>query len=574
MKSFDIAEIVVVLGTVALAAPFLGSYMKRVYAGERHPLSFMEALERFFYRICGIEAERDMDWKSYALSLVAFTAGSLVLLFLILVGQGLLPFNFQKFPGMKWDLALNTAISFVTNTNWQAYSGEAALGYFAQAAGLAVQNFLSAAVGMAVAVAVVRGIVARREAGRRTESDDKASSRGDVSGLPIGNFWVDMTRSVLYILLPLSILGALVLVSQGVIQNLSGYVPAVSLEGKSDLIPMGPAASQIIIKHLGTNGGGFFGPNSAFPFENPTPLSNAIEQIAQLLIPFAFPFLYGRMTGKKRQGWVIFSVMFVLLAVLIWGSVYSETTLGTMEGKELRFGKSDSALFSVLTTITSCGAVNSAHDSLSPLSGMTAMIGMMLGEVVFGGVGSGMYGMLALVLITVFVAGLMVGRSPEYLGKKIEAREVQFSMLAILAPNAVILVFAAVAVSLKVGLSSLGNAGPHGLSEIIYAFASAAGNNGSAFGGLGANTIFYNLMIGGGMLIGRFGVIFPMLAVAGGLSGKKLVAESTGTFRTDTAVFGVLLFFIVIIVAGLTHFPALTLGPILEHFLMLKGVVL
>jgi K+-transporting ATPase ATPase A chain len=383
-----------------------------------------------------------------------------------------------------------------------------------------------------------------------------------------------MTRSVLYILLPLALILAVTLVSQGVVQNLSGYVPAVSFEGKGDLIPMGPAASQIAIKHLGTNGGGFFGPNSAFPLENPTPLSDILEMLAQILIPFAFPFLFGRLVGDKRQGRVIFLVMLALLAVGVWGSLASETRWGTMEGKEMRFGIAPSALFSVLTTITSCGAVNAMHDSLSPLSGMVAMFDMMIGEVIFGGVGSGLYGMLALVVITIFIAGLMVGRSPEYLGKKIEAREVQLSMLAIIVPNFLILVLAAVAICLPAGLAGIANRGPHGLSEILYAFSSGAGNNGSAFGGLAANTVFYNLMVGLAMLVGRFGVMLPMLRLGGSMARKRLVAQSAGTFKTDTALFGFLLFFVVVIVAGLTHFPALTLGPILEHFLMVKGALL
>jgi K+-transporting ATPase ATPase A chain len=562
MRTQDIAEMAIAIAVVCAAAPFLGAYMARVY--ERGPgrYAFLGRLERGIYKVTGIDPEQDMGWKKYATAILAFSAASLALLFLILIGQGFLPFNPQRFPGMKWDLALNTAISFVTNTNWQAYSGEVSLSYFSQAVGLTVQNFLSAAAGMAVAVALARGIAARR---------NPAAEPGPVG---IGNFWVDMTRTVIYILLPLSIVGAVVLVGQGVVQNLSGYVPALSLEGKKDLIPMGPAASQIIIKQLGTNGGGFFGPNSAFPFESPTPFSNLLELISIMLIPFAFPILYGRIVGKKSQGRVLFAVMFAFLAILVASSVYSELRWGTLEGKELRFGKSDSALWSVVTTVTSNGSVNAAHDSLTPLSGMISMIGIMLGEVVFGGVGSGLYGMLALVFIAVFIAGLMVGRSPEYLGKKIESAEVKLSMLAILAPNIVILLFAAVAISIKAGLSSLANAGPHGLSEILYAFSSAAGNNGSAFGGLNANTVFYNLMMGAGMLIGRFGVIFPLLAVGGSLAEKKLVAESAGTFKTDTAIFGVLLFFVVFIVAGLTHFPALTLGPILEHFLMLNGAVI
>jgi potassium-transporting ATPase potassium-binding subunit len=557
MKPINLSQLAIIAVVVCAAAPFLGAYMARVYSGRPHPLAFLGRVEAFFYRVTGIESEESMDWKKYALALLAFSAASVALLFLILVGQGFLPFNPQKFPGLKWDLALNTAVSFVTNTNWQAYSGETTVSYFSQAVGIAVQNFLSAAAGMSVAVAVIRGISARED------------EHGE-----LGNFWVDMTRSVLYILLPLSLILAVVLLSQGVVQSLSGYVPALSLEGKEGLIPLGPAASQVAIKHLGTNGGGFFGPNSAFPFENPTPLSDIIEMIAQILIPFAFPFLFGRMVKDKKQGRVIFAVMLALLAIAIWGSLASELRWGSLEGKELRFGKASSSLFSVLTTVTSCGAVNAMHDSLSPLSGMVAMFDMMIGEVIFGGVGSGLYGMLALAVITVFIAGLMVGRSPEYLGKKIEAREVQLSMLAIIVPNFLILVLGAIAVSLPVGLASLANRGPHGLSEILYAFSSGAGNNGSAFGGLAANTVFYNLAIGIAMLLGRFGVMIPMLGVGGNLAVKRIVAQSTGTFRTDTVIFGVLLFFIIVIVAGLTHFPALTLGPILEHFLMVKGVLL
>jgi potassium-transporting ATPase potassium-binding subunit len=557
MKPQDIAEIAIVAVVAIGAAPFLAAYMARVYAGSKHPLGFLEPVERLFYGIAGIDSSQEMGWKKYALSVLAFGLASIALLFLILAGQGFLPLNPRGFPGMSWHLALNTAISFVTNTNWQAYSGEASLSYFCQAVGLAVQNFLSAAAGMAVAVAVIRGVAARG---------------GAAPGL--GNFWVDMTRSVLYVLLPLAIVIAIVLVSQGVVQSLSDYVPALSLEHKQDLIPLGPAASQVAIKHLGTNGGGFFGPNSSFPFENPTPFSNIAEAIAQILIPFAFPLLFGRMICKKRQGRVIFAVMLAIFAILAFSAVASEQRWGTMEGKETRFGKSDSALFAVLTTVTSCGAVNSMHDSFNPLGGMMPMIGIMLGEVVFGGVGSGLYGMLALVLITVFIAGLMVGRSPEYLGKKVEAREIQLAMLAIIAPNFLILAFSAVAASLPAALASLANRGPHGLSEILYAYSSGAGNNGSAFGGLSANTPFYNLTLGADMLIGRFGVIFPMLGLAGSLAAKQLVAPGAGSFKTDTMTFGVLLAAVVAIVAGLTHFPALTLGPILDHFLMLTGASL
>jgi K+-transporting ATPase ATPase A chain len=566
MKSQDIAEILVFAVAVIGAAPFLGAFMARVYSGDKHPLRFLAPVERLFYEATGIDPGKEMGWKEYALSLLAFSGASLSLLFLILVGQGLLPLNPQKYPGMRWDLALDTAISFVTNTNWQSYSGEAALSYFSQAVGLAVQNFLSAAAGMAVAVAVVRGLSARKAASRGAEGGERKSPPS------LGNFWVDMTRSVLYVLLPLSVIVALVLASQGVVQSLSGYVPAVSLEGKQDLIPLGPAASQIAIKQLGTNGGGFFGPNSSYPFENPTPLSNIVQLISILLLPAGFPFLFGRMIGKRRQGAVIFAVMAALLAIGLAGTLAAEYRWGTMEGKETRFGAGPSAVWAVATTAASNGSVNSMHDSFSPLGGMVLMINIMLGEVVFGGVGAGLYGMLALVLITVFIAGLMVGRSPEYLGKKIEAREIQLAMLAIIAPNLVILAFSAVAISLPVGLAGLTNRGPHGLSEVLYGYTSGAGNNGSAFAGLMANTPFYNLTIGAAMLIGRFGVILPMLAAAGSLADKKLVAPGVGTFKTDTLTFGVLLFSVVVIVAGLTHFPALTLGPILDHFLMTLGV--
>lgn len=558
MKPEDIVEIVIVVTVMCGAAPFLGAYMAHVYEGRKHPLSFLEPLERLIYRLSGIDAKEGMGWKKYALSVAAMSLASIVGLDLLLILQGFLPLNPQRFPGMKWDLALNTAISFVTNTNWQAYAGEASLSYFSQAAGLAVQNFLSAAVGMAVAVALVRGLVARRD-------DPEAPVPG------LGNFWVDLTRGVIYILMPLSLILALILVSQGVVQNFHAYVPALSFEGRRDLIPMGPAASQIAIKNLGTNGGGFFGQNAAFPFENPTPLSNIVEVLALALIPAAFPFLYGRMTGKRGQGLVIFAVMFALFAIGLGCALAAEYRWGTMEGKEMRFGAGNSVLWAVMTTMTSCGSVNAMHDSLAALAGMIPLINIMLGEVVFGGVGSGLYGMLALVFITVFIAGLMVGRGPEYLGKKIEAYDIKLSMFAIIAPNLVILAFAGLAVMARAGLAGMLNSGPHGLSEVLYAFASAGGNNGSAFAGLGANTVFYNLTLGAGMLIGRFGVILPLLAVAGNLAGKKLIPESPGTFRTDTAIFGLLLFSVVIIVAGLTHFPALTLGPILDHFLMATG---
>jgi potassium-transporting ATPase potassium-binding subunit len=558
MRAYEIAQLAIVIAAACTAAPFLGKYMAELYSGRLRIPRALARLENSFYRAVGADPEASMDWKAYALALLAFSGASIALLFLILIGQGILPFNPRSLPGLKWDLALNTAVSFVTNTNWQAYSGEASLSYFSQATALAVQNFLSAAAGMSVAVAIARGIAARRSA-------EGSAPAG------IGNFWVDMTRSVLYILLPLSIVLAVALASQGVVQSLADYVPAVSLEGKEGLIPLGPAASQVAIKHLGTNGGGFFGPNSAFPFENPTVASDLLEKTALILIPFAFPFLFGRMVGSRRHGRAIFMVMLSLLAIAVAGSLWSELRWGTMEGKELRFGKAGSALFSVLTTVTSSGAVNAMHDSLSPLAGMVAMFDIMIGEVIFGGVGSGLYGMIALVLITVFIAGLMVGRSPEYLGKRIEAREVQLSMVAIIVPNFLILALGAVAVSMPAGLSSLANRGPHGLSEILYAYSSGAGNNGSAFGGLAANTVFYNMTIATAMLLGRFGVMIPMLGVGGSLAARRTVAQGIGSLRIDTFVFAGLLFAVVVIVAGLTHFPALTLGPILEHFLMTGG---
>jgi K+-transporting ATPase ATPase A chain len=561
MKTNDMVQLAIIVLFLCGIGPLLGAYMARVYEGKKQPLSFLGPLERLIYRLSGIDQSATMDWKKYALSMLSLTAASIVSLDAILMLQGLLPLNPQHFPGMKWDLALNTAISFVTNTNWQAYAGETTLSYFSQMAGLAVHNFLSAATGMAIAVALVRGLMARSQA-----------SAG--SGTGLGNFWVDVTRSVVYILLPLSLVVAIILVGQGVMQSLSGYVPAVSFEGRQDLIPMGPVASQLAIKNLGTNGGGFFGQNAAFPLENPTPLSNLIEMLSLAIIPAAFPFMFGKMTGKRRQGIALFAVMFALFAIGAWASLASEYRWGTLEGKELRFGIGPSALWSVMTTMTSCGAVNAMHDSFSPLTGMVAMINMMLGEVVFGGVGSGLYGMLALVFVTVFIAGLMVGRGPEYLGKKIEALDIKLSMMAIIAPNLAILGFSALAILAKAGLSSVLNPGPHGLSEVLYAFSSGAGNNGSAFAGLGANTVFYNLTTGVAMLIGRYGVILPILAVAGNMAGKPQVPESAGTFRTDTLVFGVLLFSVVIILAGLTHFPALTLGPILDHFLMTTGAAL
>jgi len=462
---------------------------------------------------------------------------------------------------VSWHSSFNTAVSFMTNTNWQGYAGETTMSYLTQMLGLAVQNFLSAATGIAVFLALARGIVRK-------------------STTAIGNFWVDTVRATLYVLLPLSIILAIILIGQGVVQNFASYQNVITIEGATQSIPEGPAASQIAIKQLGTNGGGFFNANSAHPYENPTPLSNFLEMLSILLLPAALTFAYGSMVKNRKHGWVIFGVMFILLITGLGLSLYSEYNgnpqmggLASLEGKETRFGVANSILWSVATTDASNGSINAMHDSLTPLAGGIAMFNLMLGEIIFGGVGAGMYGMLLLVLLTVFLAGLMVGRTPEYLGKKIEAKEMQMTIIAILAPCAVILIGAGIAAVLPEGLSSLANKGPHGLSEILYAFASAAGNNGSAFAGLNANTVFYNVMLGFAMLIGRFAIIVPALVIAGSLAQKKEMAKSIGTFTTDNFIFGILLFSVIIIVGALTFFPVLSLGPIVEHFLMLAGRV-
>ncbi|MFZ2656727.1 MAG: potassium-transporting ATPase subunit KdpA [Victivallales bacterium] len=558
MKINDVMQIVLFIVLFSLSAYFLGSYMANVFSGRKHLLSFLRPLENFTYRMLKIDQEQQMGWKEYAVSVGIFSVFSIILLFAILVTQGWLPLNPQKMPNLTWDLALNTSVSFVTNTNWQAYSGEVSLSCFSQMMGLTVQNFVSAAVGMACALVLIRGIIRKH--------DPFVSA-----DLGLGNFWVDMTRAIYYVLLPLSFILALLLVSQGVIQNLNPYITCTTLEGGKQIIPMGPAASQIAIKQIGTNGGGFFGANSAHPFENPRQFSNFLELLGLIVISAAFPFMYGSVSGRRRQGYVIFGTMLALLVAGIVLAVIAEYSHGTMEGKEMRFGKAGSVLWGVATTATSCGAVNAMHDSFAPLAGMIPMINIMLGEIIFGGVGSGFYGMILFVVITVFIAGLMVGRSPEYMGKKIEALDVKLSMIGIMVPSMVILIFSSVAVLLPSALASRANSGPHGLSEILYAFSSGAGNNGSAFAGLNANTVFYNVCISIAMLVGRFSVVFPVLALASSLAGKRTIPVSEGTFPTDTLLFASLLTGVILIVGGLTHFPALTLGPILEHFLMLSG---
>jgi potassium-transporting ATPase potassium-binding subunit len=557
----EFIQVILFFALIIGLTPILGKYMSKVFTGEKH---FMQPvfgwLERLTYWFARVNPNEETNWKSYAVNLLIFNFIGFVFLFLIQLLQAYLPLNPAHLANVSWHSAFNTAISFVTNTNWQGYAGETTLSYFVQMVGLTVQNFVSAATGIAVLLAVIRGI--------KNKATDK-----------LGNFWTDLTRSTIYVLLPLSILFAIILASQGVIQNFKAYETVQTLEGSQQIIPMGPAASQIAIKQIGTNGGGFFSANSAHPFENPTPLSNFLEMLCILLLPAALTYTYGKMVGSTRQGWTIFTVMMILLVAGLSISLYAEYAgnpllghIAFMEGKETRFGIANSILWSTSTTAASNGSVNAMHDSLSPLAGMVAMINIVLGEVIFGGVGAGLFGMLIFIILTVFIAGLMVGRSPEYLGKKIEAFEVQMAIIAILAPGFVILLFTAWASTGNAGLSGLNNAGPHGFSEILYAFSSAAGNNGSSFAGLNANTMFYNITLGVCMIIGRFGIIIPVLAIAGNMVKKKITPPSAGTFHTDNWLFIVLLISVILIVGGLTFFPALSLGPVMEHLLMSRGI--
>jgi K+-transporting ATPase ATPase A chain len=555
---------------LALTKP-LGIYMFRVFEGDRQPLPrLFGPIERLLYKLCGVDPKEQHDWKQYALAMLTFSAVSLLVTYGIQRLQHVLPLNPQNFGPVAPDLAFNTAVSFTTNTNWQAYGGESTMSYFTQMAGLAWHNFISAAVGIGIALALARGITYRLQAG---------------AARTLGNFWVDLVRATIYLLLPISIPIALLLVSQGVIQNFSPYIEVTTLEGAKQVLAMGPAASQEIIKELGTNGGGFFNANSAHPFENPTALTNFVEMLLIFAIPAAITYTFGRMARDQRQGWAIFAAMSVLFFVGVATAYHFEATgnpimngmpiaqAGNMEGKEVRFGIANSALFAAVTTGASGGAVNSMHDSYTSLGGMVPLVNMQLGEVIFGGVGAGLYGILVMVLLAVFIAGLMVGRTPEYLGKKIEAREVKLAMLYVLIFPLVILVYSGWSVVAPYGVSSLNNAGPHGLSEILYAFTSATANNGSAFAGLNANAPWYNVTLGLSMLAGRFLMIVPALAVAGSLVGKKFVPESLGTFPTNGSLFVVLLIGVIIIVGALTFFPALALGPIVEHFLAQAGKV-
>ncbi|MCE5232377.1 MAG: potassium-transporting ATPase subunit KdpA [Mizugakiibacter sp.] len=600
MTASDYLQVGLFLAVLLLLVRPLGAYMALVFADEPNRVTRMGSwVERGIYRLCGADPAQDMSWKRYALSMLVFNVLGLLAVYVLQRVQQWLPLNPQHFGAVPPDSAMNTAISFATNTNWQGYGGESTMSYLTQMLGLAVQNFLSAATGIAVLVAVVRGFVRR-------------SSNG------LGNFWVDLVRATLYVLVPLSLMVALLLVSQGVVQNFQAYVDVPVAQTTSyaetvkdaagnvekdatgkDLardvpvttqtLPMGPAASQIAIKHLGTNGGGFFNANSAHPYENPTPLSNFIEMLAIFLIPGGLCVTFGRMVGDRRQGWAILATMLVIFAPLAIGVIAAEQAGnpalrdlavdahasalqagGNMEGKETRFGIASSGLFAAVTTAASCGAVNAMHDSLTPLGGLVPMWLMQLGEVIFGGVGSGLYGMLAFAVVAVFIAGLMVGRTPEYLGKKIEAYEMKMASLAVLLPCVLVVVGTAIAVMAPAGVAGIANPGAHGFSEVLYALSSASNNNGSAFGGLSANTPFWNVLLGVCMFLARFPLAIAMLAMAGSLAAKRHVPASAGTLPTHTPLFVTLLACVVIVVGALTFLPALALGPIAEYLMSLQ----
>jgi potassium-transporting ATPase potassium-binding subunit len=587
MTSVGILQISLFFGLIFIFTKPLGAYMASVFEGRHtfmHPV--LRPVESLIYRLIGVREDVEQRWTAYTTALLSFSIFGFLLAYLLQRAQGLLPFNPQHFTAgnVSPDLAFNTAASFVTNTNWQSYGGESTLSYFVQMAALTVQNFASAAAGIAVAVAVVRGFA--RHASKT-----------------LGNFWVDVTRAFLYVLLPISIIGALFLCSQGVIQNLKPYSHAMTIEGKQQTIAQGPVASQEVIKELGTNGGGFFNSNSAHPFENPTPLTNLFEMFLLLVIPAALTYTFGRMVGDTRQGWALFAAFMVMALIgvfVCYGFEQSGNPIlshlgvqaaatpsqpgGNMEGKEVRFGIVNSTVWANLTTDTSCGAVNSMHDSFTPIAGLVPMLNMMTDIVIFGGVGAGLYGILIYCIIAVFIAGLMVGRTPEYIGKKLEQKEVKMAMLAIIATSASILIFSAIGSSITfpakgywnapgAAIANLNNSGPHGLSEILYAYTSATGNNGSAFAGVNTNTPWWNLTMGMAMFIGRFIFLIPILAAAGSLAAKKKVPLTSGTFPTHGPLFVGLLVGTVIIVAALTYFPAVSLGPIVEQYLMHSGKV-
>lgn len=558
------AQILLFCAIIVALTPVVGGYMTRVFAGERTFLSpVLRPVEVALYRLGGVDEKQEQHWLTYTVAMLLFHVGGFILLYALIRLQGVLPFNPAGQSAVAPDLTFNTVISFITNTNWQNYGGESTMSYLVQMLGLTHQNFLSAATGIALALALIRGFA-------RTSMQT------------VGNFWVDITRCTLYVLLPICVFLTFFLVWQGIPQTLGPYIDATTLEGAKQTIAIGPVASQVAIKMLGTNGGGFFNANAAHPFENPTALSNFVQMLSIFVLGAAMTNVFGRMVGNQRQGWAILTAMGVLfiagVAVCYWAEAHGTDMLqslgltgGNMEGKEVRFGIVASALFAVVTTAASCGAVNAMHDSFTALGGMIPLINMELGEIVVGGVGAGLYGMLLFVIVTVFVAGLMVGRTPEYVGKKIEAREVKMAMLAILILPLMMLGWTAIAVVYEPAVASMGNAGPHGFSEVLYAFTSQAANNGSAFGGLTGNTPFYNLAGAIAMFIGRFWMIVPAMAIAGSLAAKRSVAASSGTFPTTGGLFVGLLVGVILIVGGLTFFPALALGPIAEHLAMLAG---
>ncbi len=561
-------QILVFIALVVAVTRPLGGFMTRVFTGERTLLSpVVGPVERCLYRLAGVDERTEQHWVSYAVSMLLFSAAGMLLLYALQRLQAVLPLNPQGMAAVPPDLAFNTAASFTTNTNWQNYGGETAMGHLVQMAGLTFHNYVSAATGIALAVALVRGFA-------------RASAR------TIGNFWVDLTRATLYVLLPICLVYAVFLVWQGVPQTLAGAVDATTLEGAKQIIALGPVASQEAIKLLGTNGGGFFNANSAHPFENPNALTNLLEMLSIFAIGAGLTNLFGRMVGDERQGWAILAAMGLLfvagVSIAYWAEAQGNPAFatfgidggaGNMEGKETRFGIAATALFATVTTAASCGAVNAMHDSFMPLGGMVPMINMMLGEIIVGGVGAGLYGMLLFAIVALFVAGLMVGRTPEYLGKKLEAKEVKMTMLAILCLPLMMLGFTAAAVVLDTGTASMANAGPHGFSEALYAYVSGAANNGSAFGGLSGNTPWYNVTIAIAMLVGRFLVIVPMMAIAGSLAAKTRATASAGTFPTHDGLFVGLLVGVILIVGGLTFFPALALGPVVEHLAMNAGTL-
>lgn len=563
----DLLQLVLFIGLLAALSPLLGRYVHQVFSGRRtflHPV--LGSVERGVYSLSGIHPDENQTWSRYAVSLIGFSLAGFLLTFGVLLFQDKLPLNPQGFPGLSWDLALNTAVSFLTNTNWQSYGGETTMSHFSQMVALTYQNFVSAAVGIAVCAAVVRGIA-------RNESSS------------IGNFWSDLVRITLYVLLPLSIIGALIMLWQGMVQNFDAGVTATTLEGGKQFIATGPVASQIAIKLLGTNGGGFFNVNAAHPFENPTALASFLQSFYILIIPSALVFFLGDAAGSRRHAWTVWAVMLALfIGGVLW--IYFSELHGThllqqiaggavpnMEGKEVRFGVFGTSLFATATTDASCGAVNAMHDSLTPLGGMLVLFNMLLGEIIYGGVGSGLYGMILFILLTVFIAGLMVGRTPDYLGKRIEGREITWCMVALLACATPILCFSAVAAVSSWGTGALNNAGAHGLSEILYAFTSGAQNNGSAFAGLSANVPVWNVLLALAMFIGRFGVMLSMLVVAGSLAARKKRPISDSSFPVEGPTFGLLLLGIIFIVGALTYLPALSLGPIVEQFQMMRGMM-